>query len=332
MVALDGAAYKLSLTPKTRTCRMGWFTDNTGAVYEGKPIGCKFAATDELKLLKPARTARDTGTTLAVAAPRDWAPADVDQTAPPARQDASCPLSGVLTEASKHAEELVENLQRFSAKERIEHIEFGKNGKRRSSQNGAFDYVAQIEQTPSGAMWVEEYREGGSPEPPSPLEDTGTAAFALIFHPRKVADFDFQCEGLTDLQGVPAWQVHFQETSDPAKAFHAMRIGKLVYPLRFKGRAWIAAENQEVLRLETDLVAPIPQIELQVEHLEIVYAPVEFTTRNLQLWLPASATLYVGYRGHRYERVHNFSKFQLFSIDTAQTVKGPATSPSELTK
>ena len=87
-----------------------------------------------------------------------------------------------------------------------------------------------------------------------------------------------------------------------------------------------------MLRLEPPLVAPIPQIELQVEHLEIVYAPVEFTTRNLQLWLPTSATLYVGYRGHRYERVHNFSKFQLFSIDTAQTVKGPATSQSELTK
>lgn len=328
VVASDGAAYKLSLTPKNHTCMTGWFTDNTGTVYEGKPVGCKFA-TDELKLLEPAHTAHETGTPRSVATPRDWAPPDVDQTVPPARQAASCPLSGVLTEASKHAEELVENLQRFSAKERIEHIEFGKKGKRGSSQNGVFDYVAQIEQTPSGALWVEEYREGSSSETPPPLEDTGTAAFALIFHPRKVSDFDFQCEGLTELQGVPAWQVHFQETPDPAKAFHAMRIGKMVYPLRFKGRVWIAAENQEVLRLETDLVAPIPQIELQVEHLEIVYAPIEFTTRNLQLWLPASATLYVGYRGHRYERVHNFSKFQLFSIDTTQTVKGPAISPIE---
>jgi hypothetical protein len=143
MVALDGAAYKLSLTPKTRTCMMGWFTDNTGAVYEGKPIGCKFADTDELKLLESART-HDTGTPLAVAAPRDWAPPDVDQTVPPARQEASCPLSGLLAEVSKHAEELVENLQRFSAKERIEHIEFGKNDETAELPNGVFDYVAQI--------------------------------------------------------------------------------------------------------------------------------------------------------------------------------------------
>jgi hypothetical protein len=343
MVASDGAAYKLSLTPKSGTCMIGWFTGSTGALYEGKPVGCEVAATKELKTLESTPTAHETGTPLAVVSAHNWAPPDVDQTVPPARQDVPCPLSRLLAQASKHAEELVENLEHFSAKERIEHIEFRKNGTRRSSQTDVFDYVAQIEENPSGALWVEEYREDvspkppfpfadSSPEPPPPLADTGTAAFALIFHPRKVANFDFQCEGLTDLQGVPAWQVHFQETPDPAKSFHAMRIGKTVYPLRFKGRAWIAAATQEVLRLQTDLVAPIPQIELLVENLEIAYAPVEFKMRNLHLWLPESATLYVGYRGHRYKRVHTFSKFQLFWVDTAQAVKEPATGPSKLIK
>jgi hypothetical protein len=56
-----------------------------------------------------------------------------------------------------------------------------------------------------------------------------------------------------------------------------------------------------------------------VEHLEIAYAPVEFTRA-----LPESAALYIGYRGHRYQRFHTFSKFQLFWIDTAESVKAPA--------
>ena len=80
-------------------------------------------------------------------------------------------------------------------------------------------------------------------------------------------------------------------------------------------------------RLETDLVAPIPQIQLQVEHLEIAYAPVDFKKRNVQLWLPESATLYIGYHGKRYQRVHNFSRFQLFWIETEQTVKDPTADP-----
>ena len=221
----------------------------------------------------------------------------------------------------------MDNLQRFSATERIDHIEFGRNGKRRNSQSGVFNYVAQIEPNPTGSLRVDEYRETAQELPPTPLADTGTAAFALIFHPRHIKNFQFRCEGLTELHGVPAWQMHFQETPDPMKSFHAIRIAGSVYQLRFKGRAWIAQDSQEVLRLETDLVAPIPEIELQLEHLEIAYAPVDFKHRNLQLWLPESATLYIGYHGRRYERVHSFSRFQLFWVDSGQTVKDPTPSP-----
>jgi hypothetical protein len=84
----------------------------------------------------------------------------------------------------------------------------------------------------------------------------------------------------------------------------------------------------QVLRLETDLVAAIQPIQLQLEHLEITYAPVEFRKKKLTLWLPETATLYIGYRGRRYQRVHTFSRFQLFSVDTGQSVKEPPAIPA----
>src|SRR5262249_26311285 len=149
-------------------------------------------------------------------------------------------------EVSKHAVDLAENLQSFSATEHIEHVELGKDGKRRNSQSRVFNYVAQIQQNPSGSLWVDEYRRSSIPLPPTSLTDTGTSAFALIFHPQHIANFEFRCEGLTDLHGVQAWQLHFLENQDPKKSFHAMRIKGLVYQLRLKGRAWVAAENQEV--------------------------------------------------------------------------------------
>jgi hypothetical protein len=343
-IAPDGSTYRLSLMPKSHTCEPGWFTDNNGTVYESKPVDCGVAEAGTNKpadTSKPAespaaapveRTERESGPPPASSAllpysPRNWAPPDIDQSVPPVQPDSSCPLNRVLAGASKHAEELVDNLQRFSATERIDHIEFGRNGKRRNSQSGVFNYVAQIEPNPTGSLRVDEYRETSQELPPTPLADTGTAAFALIFHPRHITNFQFRCEGLTELHGVPAWQMHFQETPDPMKSFHAIRIAGSVYQLRFKGRAWIAQDSQEVLRLETDLVAPIPEIELQLEHLEIAYAPVDFKHRNLQLWLPESATLYIGYHGRRYERVHSFSRFQLFWVESGQTVKDPTPSP-----
>jgi hypothetical protein len=78
------------------------------------------------------------------------------------------------------------------------------------------------------------------------------------------------------------------------------------------------------LRIETDLVAPIPNINLQREHQVINYAPVEFPTRQVRLWLPESTSLYIAYRGRRYERVHRYSQFQVFSVDSAEAVKEPS--------
>lgn len=305
VVASDGRTYHLSLKQLDETCGLGWFSDETGALYEGKRVDCA------------AQTV--------ASVPGNWSPPDIDAVVPPVRAEIPCPLPQILHETSQRAQELVENLQSFAASERIEHIEFGKNGKLRGSTKQVVNYTAQIEQSPTG-LWVEEYRSGESEIQQPLLTDTGTAAFALIFHPRHIADFDIRCEGQTELQGVPTWQVHFEERDDPTKSFHAIRIDRSTYNLRFKGRAWIARDNHQVLRMQTDLVAPIPKIDLQLEHLEIAYAPVEFPKRKVQLWLPESAALYISYHGHRYERLHQFSRFQLFWVDTSESVQEPHSS------
>ena len=239
------------------------------------------------------------------------------------RSDVPCPLAEILQGASQRATEMVDNLQRFTASEAILHTEFKKNGTPRKATNQLFSYLAEIDSAPTGAFWVEEYRtsktEGDSP----PISDTGTAAFALIFHPQKIGNFQFRCEGLTDIQGTPAWQLRFEESSDPNRSFHQIRINHAVYPLRFQGRAWIASDSHQILRLQTDLVMPIPQIHLEQEHLDITYAAVDFDKSRFTVWLPESASMQISYRGHRYQRIHKFSHFQLFLVVTEEKVKEP---------
>jgi hypothetical protein len=219
---------------------------------------------------------------------------------------------------------LIEGFQRFSANERIEQIDIDKNGKRRNSAAQEMNYVVQIERNSYGYPSVQEYRSGNRSPQQTSVTDFGTAAFALIFHPAHLENFDFHCEGLTELQGSATWQVHFEESADPNKAFTAIHIGGSVYLPKFKGRAWITTSGYDVLRIETDLVAPISSINLQREHQIINYAPVEFPKRHIRLWLPESTSLYIAYRGRRYERVHRFSQFQVFSVDSAEAVKEPS--------
>ena len=250
-------------------------------------------------------------------------PPDIDATVPPVINGA-CPLTKILKEASNRTLDLIEGFQRFSANERIEQIDIDKNGKRRSSTAQEMNYVVQIERNSYGYPSVQEYRSGNTIPQQSSVMDSGTAAFALIFHPAHVNNFDFRCEGLTELQGSAAWQVHFEESADPNKAFTAIHIGGSVYLPKFKGRAWITTGGYDVLRIETDLVAAIPSINLQREHQVINYAPVEFPKQHVRLWLPESTSLYIAYRGRRSERVHRFSQFQVFSVDSAEAVKEPS--------
>jgi len=74
----------------------------------------------------------------------------------------------------------------------------------------------------------------------------------------------------------------------------------------------------------------MPEIDLEVEHCDISYAPVEFAKNKVRLWLPESASMHISYRGRRYQRVHSFSHFQLFQVDTEQRVKEPIPNPSRV--
>ena len=253
---------------------------------------------------------------------QEWAPPDIDASVPSVLSDsATCPLPEILKATSRHTFDLIENMRRLSASERIEQVDIDRRGRRRNSTSQSVNYVAEIEQN-AGYPNIREYRAGGDALR-QPVMDFGSAVFALIFHPSHIANFDFRCEGLTDLQGRPAWQIHFVESSDAARSFTAIRSGGSITLTRFKGRAWITTDSNDVLRIETDLVAPVGQIDLQREHQVIAYAPVEFAARHLRLWLPDTSSLYIAYRGHRYQRVHTFTDFQLFSVDSAEAVKDP---------
>ena len=270
-----------------------------------------------------ADSSGDVGEGASVSAEREGPP-DVDAAVPPVLGEKVCPLAQVLKGASDRTLDLIDSMRRFSASEIVEHIEFDRNGNRRNSSTDTANYVVEIEAGSSGYPRIDEYRAGGGTQHAS-FVDLGTAAFALIFHPSHIGNFDFQCEGMTELRGQLAWQVHFVEGADPNKSFAAMRIGRSIQLTRFKGRAWISAETYNVLQIETDLVNPVKEIKLQREHRVIRYAPVEFPSRHIQLWLPESSSLYLAYQGGRsYERIHTLSDFQLFSVDSAQAEKAPA--------
>ena len=105
---------------------------------------------------------------------------------------------------------------------------------------------------------------------------------------------------------------------------HDYRVGGSLFSLRLKGRAWITADKFQIVRMESELVTPLPQIRLAGEHQVVEYGPVLFQKGNVQLWLPESAEIYLDFRRHRYYRKHSFDHYMLFSVDANEKHKVPA--------
>ena len=254
----------------------------------------------------------------------DWAPPDIDHVIPPVRPNVPCSMPTVLAAVSMRVKELMDNLQQFTATERIEHMKVDKEGDSQHTETATFKYVAQIRQGKHGELEAEEYRDGSTSQTfPAKLVTTGLVAHALMFHPSIVDDLEVTCEGLGSVRGKPAWQLHFAQRKDRPPRFREYRTQKGAFRVEMKGRAWVAADSYQVMRMETDLARPIEEIALSKDHVVIDYRPVEFRKRHVRLWLPESADLYVDLNGQRLHRRHSLSDFELFSVDTEEKRKEP---------
>jgi len=274
---------------------------------------------DELMAISAAATS--------LSLPSNWLPPDLDERMPPVEPGATCALDEVIQKAERRVEEFVGNVDRYTATESLLHESINKWGLASSRETRKFDYVASIEEVKRGFFNFEEFRKShtSQEEFPDGVATLGMPALALIFHPYNSGNFEMNCEGLARWNGRIAWQVHFRQRADKPNTIRSFRMGFQgpSHPVALKGRAWIDAESYQIVRLETDMIAPLPEIRLVADRTAIEYGPVHFRERNVDMWLPSSAEVYSDWRGRRFHRRHSFSNYLLFAVDEKQRISAP---------
>jgi len=241
----------------------------------------------------------------------------------------SCPYDTVIEEAGKRVKALVDGLARFDAIESMLHEDLDEFGIPKTKISLKFDYVASISEKRPGILMVDEYRtwHSAAEDFPDHIATRGLPALAFVFHPDVRDNFEMKCEGLGTWNGAATWLVHFQQREDKPHHTQEYVVNGRVFPVSVKGRAWIAADTFQIVRLESDLVRPIPEIQLFSQHWSVDYGPVRFTRQNEELWLPTKAELYFDFLKHRYFRRHSFDHFMLFSVETEEKRKEPKPEP-----
>jgi tetratricopeptide (TPR) repeat protein len=257
--------------------------------------------------------------------PPKWMPPDVDDSMPAVESTASCPLQKIQQEASSRVSDFVDAVNRIAATESLENEIIDRSGLpvRRASQN--YSYVASVRQVRPSMYVMEEYRNGSMDldQFPDRIADLGLTALVMVFHPSYVGDYELTCEGLSRWHGGLAWQVHFRQRPDKPARLRSYRVNARSFSISLRGRAWISADNFQIVSLETDLVAPVPQIQLRAEHIAVEYMPVTFKSHHQELWLPESAEIYFDYGNRRMHRRHHFRDYMLFAVDEKQQISVP---------
>jgi len=256
---------------------------------------------------------------------KPWAPPDVDDVKPQVASGVECPAAQVIEESGKRMQELVGDLSRFAAVEDLFHQPLDPYGIPIRTETRKYDYVAAISEREGGLVSIDEFRTNKLTlaDYPDQISSTGFITLALVFHPAMRDDFVMECEGLGDWHGQASWLVHFRQRKDRPNRMHSYQVGEQVHRVDIKGRAWITAGTFQIVRIEADLVKPMPEIRLISEHQAVEYGPVPFASKKTALWLPKTAEIYFDFRKHRYYRRHSFDHYMLFSVEADEKRKDP---------
>jgi tetratricopeptide (TPR) repeat protein len=259
-------------------------------------------------------------------AERRWAPLDTDEKEYPVAPDASCNLDDVLHRAYHRAKSQLQNFEKFTATEHIEHQEIDRYGRPGLPRSRNFSYIVFIHPFAGDSLYLEESRNGSYAvaDFPTSLATTGLNGLGFsLLQPAFRDSFGYQCQGLANVRGQAAWQVRFEENPKTVSGVRRWQRNGTIYNLPIKGRIWLSATSFDVVRIETDLEQPNQQLELTRDHLSVDYGQVSFTSSKTKLWLPWSAEMYMELHGKRYHHKHFLTDYMLFAVDSSNNVGKP---------
>jgi hypothetical protein len=142
----------------------------------------------------------------------------------------------------------------------------------------------------------------------------GFASASLIFHPLYQSQSEFRYLGRQSVNGRDAYVIAFAQQPAKARLNGSFNSGSMSMPTFSQGLAWIDPQSYEVIRLRTDLLKTLPEVNLETETTDITYGEVHFRDLPMGFWLPQEVTVFVDWNGRHLRNEHRYSDFKVFNV------------------
>jgi hypothetical protein len=184
-----------------------------------------------------------------------------------------------------------------------------------------FRYIILSHRTAAGVT-LEESRTDPRGHPVNQLQadkdplGTGFAYQWLLFASSNQPEFRFRYLGQQTIRGHKTDVIAFAQIPDRVRfpAIFAWRGKQASY--YYQGILWADAASSQILLLRTDLLSPLPQMQLHTLTTELHFGPVHISGydpgEGAELWLPQDVHLTIAQDRFDIDELHRYSDYHLY--------------------
>ncbi len=246
---------------------------------------------------------------------------------PAASQDL---LASILQKVGANVATLFNSFPNVDSREQVVEERQAPVGPEKDQNSEDFRYLA-LPSPDRERITLEEYRTDskGRLVKPSGLHSgylitEGFVSTPLDFHPSYQPDSTFRYLGQEVIEKRPTYVVAFvQKPSSQQRAAFAVYDARPVATL-IQGLAWIDTATDQIIRMWTGLLTPVPEIKLKSQTTRIKFGEVHFQGMASGLWLPREVEVETKFSDVNFRNFHFYSQFKLFTVQTQERQGLPA--------
>ena len=192
----------------------------------------------------------------------------------------------------------------------------------RQSRSVEFNYLLLFDHHADGATAIQELRtdfknrqvrsagDGGA------LHGFGFAYQWLLLSPANQSELRFRYLGTQRIDDHQTFVLGFAQIPNRVKVPGKYEWAGEEVPFFFQGIAWIDQSTFEVVRLRTDLLSPVPSVNLQNMTTELRFRSVRIHGFGTVLWLPSEVLIRTTRSDSIFEEIHQYSRYRFFHAES----------------
>ena len=235
-------------------------------------------------------------------------------------------LPAILSAVGERVSALFDQFPNMASAEEVRSgpCDEGLRKKCRATYRGKFNYL--VVRRKEGELLMDEYRTDLKGRPID-YRNLGRGRIFLSngfvtmplghFHPQSQIACRFRDFGHQMAGGKETEVVGFVEIPGKYPWPTEVRRGTAVVPLCLQGLAWIDAKTYQIVRIETFLLAPPPEVELERATTRVEFSEIQLHQATTALWLPTEVVDDVWIHQRHFHNVHRYSGYKIFEVETS---------------